>query len=197
MVKRSFITLTLAFVLSTLGVVLMPYVGRLAQPFLCAGTLEPETRIRGLEFRCIEAADGRITRVAPSDVVLYSIPLLALTLIVPVHSAVAAAERRATRAKGAMSADLEVAIRARAEILRIGRQSSLGRQALIRAAQLHLVLWVQPPNGRPYEAKVSWLVEDESLARLSVGTIVPVKVNPRRPEHVYPDQPWAHYAWWN
>lgn len=197
MARRLFITTLLGFVLGTLGLVLVPYAARLAEPLLCAGTLEPTTRHDGLQFRCIAAGDGRITPVAADRVVLTTVPLLAAILFLPVHAALAAAERRAAAARGAMSADLAVAVRARAEILRVGRQNSLRRQALLRAAQLSLVLWVQPPEGRPYEARVSWLVEDESLTRLTVGTIVPVRVNPRRPERVYPDQPWAHYAWWS
>jgi hypothetical protein len=197
MVKRLFITVILAFILGTIGLVLAPITGRLAGPFVCNGLLEPETRLNGLQYRCIEARDGRITPIGAERVVLYTVPLLAVMLFVPVHAALVEAERRAANAKGAMSADLAVAVRARAEILRIARQSSITRQALIRAAELQLVLWVQPPEGRPYEAKVAWLVEDESLTRLTVGAVLPVKVNPRRPEKVYPDQPWAHFAWWN
>ncbi len=197
MARRILISTLLGFVLGTIALVLVPYAARLAEPLLCAGTLEPHTRQDGLQFRCVAASDGRITPVATERVVLSTVPLLAAILFLPVHAALAAAERRAAAAMGAMSADLAVAVRARAEILRVGRQSSLRRQALLRAAELRLVLWVQPPEGRPYEARVAWLVEDASLARLTVGTILPVRVNPRRPEHVYPDQPWAHYAWWS
>ncbi|HMQ31012.1 MAG TPA: hypothetical protein PKD53_09800 [Chloroflexaceae bacterium] len=197
MVKRLFLTVTLAFVLGTIGLALVPHLARIAGPLLCAGTLEPETRQNGLRYRCVEAADGRVSPVATDSVVLATVPMLAAILLLPVHGALVAAERRARAAQGAMRDDLAVAVRARAEILRVGRRNSLSRQALVRAAELSLVLWVQPPEGRPYEARVAWLVDDESVGRLSVGTVLAVKVNPRRPEHVYPDQPWAHYAWWS
>lgn len=197
MVRRLLLTITLGFALSTAGLVLVPHLGRLAGPLLCAGSLEPETRQSGLRYRCVAAADGRVTPVPTDSVVLATVPMLVLALLVPIHAALAAAERRARAAKGAMREDLAVAVRARAEILRVGRRSSLNRQSLMRAAELSLVLWVQPPHGRPYEARVAWLVDDESVGRLNVGMVLAVRINPRRPEHVYPDQPWAHYAWWS
>lgn len=145
MVKRLVLTVILAFLLGTIGLVLMPAAAGIAEPLLCAGKLEPETRQNGLRFRCIAAADGRITPVDAEAVVLYSVPMIAAGLLFPVHAILIGAERRAHRARGAMSDDLAVAVRARAEILRVGRQSSLGRPALLRASELRLVLWVQPP----------------------------------------------------
>ncbi|MFV9507722.1 MAG: hypothetical protein AB4911_24490 [Oscillochloridaceae bacterium umkhey_bin13] len=197
MLKRVFISLVLGFMLGTSLLVLIPQLGVLAAPFVCAGSLEPETRLQGMRYRCVEAADGRIRQVPADQVLSYTIPILALLLFYPVSLAVKQAELRAQQARSAMRQDLEVAITARAEILRIVRQSSVSRQMLMRAAELRIVLWVQPPNGRPYEAKVAWLVEDAKLQRLAVGAVVPVRINPRRPEAVYPDQPWAHYAWWS
>jgi hypothetical protein len=195
-VKRCFISLVLAFMLGIVGLVLVPALGRIAQPLLCAGTLEPETRGHGMQYRCVAAADGRITSVSTDHVIQYAIPLLALILLLPVNAVLAERERRAQRARGAMNEDLASAITARAEILRIVRHRGFMRPNLFHAAELTLILWVQPPNARPYEAYVSWLVDDESLSRLTVGSILQVRINPRRPEHVYPDQPWAHYAWW-
>ncbi|NTU83008.1 MAG: hypothetical protein HGA45_27180 [Chloroflexales bacterium] len=196
MLKRLLISITLGVIVGTLGLVLVPYTGRLAEPFLCTGTLEPETRFTGLRFRCIEAADGRLSPVPAAGVFLYSVPLLSLMLMLLIYAALTEAERRARSARVIISADLAVAVAARAEILRVDRGRAFRQQAFARAARLTLVLWVHPPSGRPYEAKVCWLVEGESLARLTVGAVVPVRINPRRPEHVYPDQPWAHYAWW-
>ena len=197
MLKRTLLSVAISLVLGSIGLVLIPYTARLAEPLLCVGTLEPDTRHQGLRYRCIGAADGRITSVTTTRVLALSIPMLAAMLLAPTYAVLAATERRAARARSVMQTDLKVAVRARAEILRIGHQSSLRRQALLSAAELHLILWVHPPEGRPYEAKVAWLVEDESLGRLTVGAVLPVRINPRRPEHVYPDQPWAHYAWWS
>jgi hypothetical protein len=196
MVKRLLLSMTLGVILASLGLVLVPYTGRLAEPFMCAGTLEPDPRFAGLRFRCIEAADGRVTPVPAASVFLYSMPLLASLLTLSIYTALTQAERRTCTARGAMSADLAVAVAARAEILRVDHGRAFYQQAFAGAARLTLVLWVLPPSGRPYEAKVSWLVEDASLPRLTVGSVVSVRINPRRPEHVYPDQPWAHYALW-
>lgn len=196
MVKQLVISTTLGIILATLGLVLVPYTGRLAEPFLCTGTLEPETRFTGVRFRCVEAADGRITAVPASLVFLYSVPLLTVALLLPIYAALAEAERRARMVRGTMSADLAVSVAARAEILRIGRRAAFHQTTFGRTAKLRLVLWVHPPSGRPYEARVSWFVKDENLDRLTLGSIIPVRINPRRPEHIYPDQPWAQYAWW-
>lgn len=195
-VKRCCISLMLAVMLATAGLVLLPALGRIAQPLLCAGTLEPETRLNGMQFRCVAAADGRISSVPADYVIRYAVPLLALALLLPVNALLAERDRRAQSARGVMRDDLASAVTARAEILRIVHQSAFGRPALLHAAELSLILWVQPPNGRPYEARVAWLVDDESLSRMTVGSVVQVRINPRRPEHVYPAQPWAHYAWW-
>ncbi len=106
-------------------------------------------------------------------------------------------DRRAQRARGTMAEDLAASVIAHAEILRILHQSAFGRPGLLRAAELTMILWVHPPNDRPYEAEVAWLVDDESLSRMTVGAVVAVRINPHRPQHVYPAQPWAHYAWWH
>jgi hypothetical protein len=195
-IKRCFISLVLAFLLSIMGLVLIPALGRIAQPLLCAGALEPETRERGIRYRCVAAADGRITSISTDQVIQYAVPMLTLILLLPMNMVLAERERRAQRARGEMNEDLASAVTARAEILSIVRQRGFTRPNLFHAAELMLILWVHPPNGRPYEAHVSWLVDDESLSRLIVGSILQVRINPRRPEHVYPDQPWAHYAWW-
>lgn len=196
-VKRCMLSLVLAFILGTIGLVLVPALGRVAQPFLCVGVLEPETRLRGLQFRCVAAADGRITAVASELVIVYSVPILTLILLLPAYSFLAYRDRRAQQARGTMAEDLAAAVTAHAEILRILHQSAFGRPGLLRSAELTMILWVHPPNGRPYEAQVAWLVGDESLSRMTVGAVIPVRINPRRPEHVYPAQSWAHYAWWH
>lgn len=196
MVARACFSVVLGFVLSAVGILLLPDLGRVAGPFVCDGTLAPERRLSGLHYHCVAATDGRVRPVDTDTVILVSLPILTAFLTVPANVLLARGARRAAAAQGTMRADLASAITARAEILRIARHGTIKRQALMRAAELRLVLWVHPPNGRPYEATVFWLVEDHSLCRLSVGAVVPVQINPRRPEHVYPAQPWAHYAWW-
>jgi hypothetical protein len=196
-VKRVFLTCILCLGLAGLCLTLIPVTSRLAEPFLCQGIVERETRLPGLNFRCVASSNGQITPVATAQVVLAAVPLLAALLFLPVYTALVAADRRARSARRSMTADLAVAVRARAEILRVARKGSLRYRALFNTVELQLVLWVHPPEGRPYEARVTWMVEDESLTRLIVGAVLPVRINPRRPEYVYPDQAWAHYAWWS
>lgn len=196
MFLRAFFSLVLGLALAAVSILLVPDLGRVAGPLLCDGSLEPEFRSYGLRYHCV-ASDGRVTQVSTEGVIVRTVPLMAAALLLPLNMLLAQAARRARDAQGNMHNDLASAITARAEILRIARSGNLKRQILVRAAELRLVLWVHPPNGRPYEATVSWLVEEHSLGRLSIGAVLPVQINPHRPEHVYPAQPWAHYAWWS
>lgn len=196
MLRRLVISAILGFMLGTAGLVVAPDLGRIAGPWVCAGVLEPAPRGSGLRYRCLRAADGAVLPVNPDRVMLFSVPLLAAALLVPVSVMLTRAERRAQAAQGSMRRDLATAVPARAEILRIARGGNFKRQLLMRTAELRLLLWVQPPQGRPYEAEVAWLVEEEAVPRLRVGGLVPVRINPARPQHVYPEQPWAHYNYW-
>lgn len=196
MIGRCFLAIVLSFVLSTLGLTLFPDLGRVAGPFVCAGVLEPGPRPQGLHYRCI-TGENQIVTLAPDQVAFRAIPLLAGALILPIYELLRRREAEVRRAQQAAEADLAAAVPARAEVLRIFQHGNLKRQILLRAAELSLVLWVQPPNGRPYEAQVSWIVEEDGLGLMRIGAVVPVRINPLRPHNVYPAQPWAHYAWWN
>ncbi|MCS6879850.1 MAG: hypothetical protein RMK84_12610 [Oscillochloridaceae bacterium] len=196
MVGRCFLTLVLGFALSTIILTLLPDLGRIAGPFVCEGTLEPGPRSHGLHYRCI-TAEGQAFTVAPDQVAFRAIPLIAVVLMIPIYAFVRQREVEALRAQQAAEADLAKAVPARAEVLRIVHSGNLKRQLLLRAAELNLVLWVQPPNGRPYEAQVDWIVEEDGLGWMRIGAVVPVRINPLRPQKVYPAQPWAHYAWWS
>jgi hypothetical protein len=196
MVLRAFYSIVLGLAFAAVALIAIPDLGRVASPMVCRGDLAHEFRAAGLRYHCV-AADGKVSEISTDRVIILSVPILGAFLVLPVYALLARSARRAQAAQGAMHNDLATAITARAEILRIARTGNLKRQLLVRAAELRLVLWVHPPNGRPYEATVSWLVEEHSLGRLSIGSIIPVQINPRRPEKVYPAQPWAHFAWWS
>ncbi len=195
MIGRCFLSLVLGFVLSTFSLTLLPDLGRIAGPLVCTGTLEPGPRVHGLHYRCI-TDEGQAFTVAPDQVAFRAIPLTAAALTIPAYVLLRKREAEARRAEQAAEADLAKAVPARAEVLRVMQNANLKRQILLRAAELKLVLWVQPPNGRPYEAQVAWIVEEDGLAWMRIGAVVPVRINPLRPQKVYPAQPWAHYAWW-
>ncbi|MCX7790709.1 MAG: hypothetical protein N2378_08720 [Chloroflexaceae bacterium] len=196
MIGRCFLALVLGFVLSTISLTLLPDLGRIAGPWVCAGSLEPGPRVHGLHYRCL-TTEGRVLTVAPDQVAFRAIPLMAAVLTIPIYAFLYRRETEVRQAQRAVEADLEKAVPARAEVLRIVQHGNLKRQILLRAAELNLVLWVQPPNGRPYEAQVDWIVEEDGLGWMRIGAVVPVRVNPLRPQNVYPAQPWAHYAWWS
>jgi hypothetical protein len=196
MIGRCFLSLVLGFVLGTLSLTLLPDLGRVVGPLVCAGTLEPGPRVHGLHYRCV-TADGMVVNVAPDQVAFRAIPLIAAVLTLPVYTFLRRREAEVRQAQQTVEADLAKAVPARAEVLRIVQHGNLKRQILLRAAELNLVLWVQPPNGRPYEARVDWIVEEDGLGWMRIGAVVPVRINPLRPQKVYPAQPWAHYAWWS
>ncbi len=43
----------------------------------------------------------------------------------------------------------------------------------------------------PYQVSTCWLVEVGSLDQVSPGKSVPVKVDPKKNERVFPNVPWA------
>jgi hypothetical protein len=173
---------------------LLPDLGRLVGPAVCGGTLEPVFQRARLEYRCV--ADGEARPIKTDMVIAYMLPLLTASLLLPTGLLVGRASRRANERQWRAERDLANAVEAQAEVLRISRGGNFKRQLLMRVAELRLVLWVQPPNGRPYEATVAWIVEEHGVRHLSVGAQVAVRVNPLRPERVYPAEPWAHYGWW-
>jgi hypothetical protein len=61
-------------------------------------------------------------------------------------------------------------------------------------AKVDLELEVLPLKGPPFRTKTCWLVEHPNLPELEPGRSVEVKVDPMRPERVFPAVPWAR-AW--
>jgi hypothetical protein len=195
MITRLFFSLVLSFVLSSTGILLLPNLGRVAQPLLCEGPLEPRLQPFNLSYRCT-GAGGEAQLIPAGQVIRASLPLLILILLPPTYLLLGLGARRAGEARDNAERDLAAAVGAQAEVLQVARHGNLKRQILMRAAELRLVLWVQPPQGRPYEATVAWLVEDDKLSLVHVGAVLPVQINPLQPQRIYPAQPWAHYAWW-
>jgi|GEM_PF-651795 len=195
MIGRVLASLLLGFVLGTTGLVVAPDLGRIAGPTLCAGELVPERGRGALRFGCV-GRDGRITPLAPDEVILHTVAICAAAALVPVSLLLRRREARERHWQGMVRADLAAALPARAQVLRVGAAGSLKRQILMRAAELHLTLWVTPAHGRPYEAAVTWFVEQEAIERLAVGGHLAVRVNPAHPERIYPAEPWAQLLAW-
>ncbi len=58
-------------------------------------------------------------------------------------------------------------------------------------AKVDLQVEVQLPGKAPYQVSTCWLVEVASLDQVSPGKNVPVKVDPKKPAHIFPNVPWA------
>ena len=54
-----------------------------------------------------------------------------------------------------------------------------------------LELEVHMPGTPAYQAKTTWLVEQESMASIEEGKEISLKVDPLAPQYVYPNGAWA------
>ena len=61
-------------------------------------------------------------------------------------------------------------------------------------AKVDLELKISQPGDGVAVRNTTWLVEVPSLAQIETGRTVSVKVDPKRPERVFPAVPWAR-AW--
>ena len=63
-----------------------------------------------------------------------------------------------------------------------------------RMARVELQLEVHMPGTPAYQAKTTWLVEQESLASVQEGQEISVKADPVDPQYVYPNGGWAKFV---
>ncbi|WP_322814063.1 hypothetical protein [Chloroflexus sp.] len=194
MLARIALSLLLGFICGTTGLVFMPDLARVIGPLVCTGNLEPDRSEGVLHFRC-RTINGDEQRIKLGHMLPYAIISTSLLLIPPVHSAIRRFEQRRAVIQQAIERDLATALPARAEVLRVAIVGSYKRAILVRAVEVELTLWVYPPANRPYEARVIWLVEEASLSHLRRGTMLNTRINPLRPQRVYPAEEWASYIW--
>jgi hypothetical protein len=69
--------------------------------------------------------------------------------------------------------------------------ASQGPINTFRMARVELQLEVHMPGTPAYQAKTTWLVEQESLESVEEGKEISLKVDPQAPEYVYPNGAWA------
>ncbi len=195
MLARIALSLLLGFICGTTGLVFMPDLARVIGPLICVGELQPDRSEGVLQFRC-RTVHGTEQRIDLKQMLPYAVLSTALLLIPPVHTAIRRFERRAAEIRQSVERDLATSVPARAELLKATIVGSYKRAILMRAAEVELVLWVYPPADRPYEARVVWLVEEAGLSKLRRGTMLNARINPLRPQRVYPAEPWASYLWY-
>jgi hypothetical protein len=69
--------------------------------------------------------------------------------------------------------------------------SSQGAVNTYRMARVEMNLEVHMPGSPAYQAKATWLVEQDVLASIEEGKEIALKVDPQGPQHVYPNGTWA------
>jgi hypothetical protein len=69
--------------------------------------------------------------------------------------------------------------------------SSQGAVNSFRMARVEMQLEVHMPGTPAYQAKTTWLVEQDSLAAVQEGKEIALKVDPLGPKYVYPNGTWA------
>ena len=95
--------------------------------------------------------------------------------------------RKSKTAKDDPTTRQERAVWAWAKIL----SSSQGAVNTFRMARVEMELEVHMPGTPAYQAKASWLVEQDALAAMEEGKEIALKVDPLGPQHVYPNGTWA------
>lgn len=71
--------------------------------------------------------------------------------------------------------------------------SSQGPVNTFRMARVEMNLEVHMPGTPAYQAKTTWLVEQDALASVEEGKEIALKVDPLGPQYVYPNGPWAKF----
>jgi hypothetical protein len=95
--------------------------------------------------------------------------------------------RKSKTAKDDPTTRQERAVWAWAKVL----SSSQGEVNTFRMARVEMKLEVHMPGSPAYQAKATWLVEQESLASVEEGKEIALKVDPLGPQYVYPNGTWA------
>jgi len=69
--------------------------------------------------------------------------------------------------------------------------STQGPVSSFGVSKVEMELEVHLPGSPMYPAKVTWLVDKESLGFIEKGKELALKVDPQGPEHIYPNGSWA------
>ncbi len=190
MLVRIFISLVVGFMLGATSLVLLPGLGRLAGAAVCRGQVSPDPTRGRLGWQCAHP-DGSSSSIAPEQIILTTVIAFSALALLPVSHRMHAFEEQWREEQRRINEDAAHAITGRAEVLRLALIGPPKRRILMRAAEVRLTLWVQPPNARPYEAWVIWLVEEPALERVLPGRYVAVRLNPAQRDRIYPAFPGA------
>lgn len=79
-----------------------------------------------------------------------------------------------------------------AEAIVISKSETLSPKAK-NIAKVDMLMEVHLPGKDTYRAATSWLVEVAELGKVSPGSNLQVKIDPQKPERVFPNVPWARF----
>ena len=120
------------------------------------------------------------------DILTFALPVLTIGVFVWVFIRMRRARKPKT-AKDDPNTRQERAVWAWAKIL----SSNQGAVNTFRMARVEMQLEVHLPGSPAYQAKATWLVEQESLPSVQEGKEIALKVDPQGPQYVYPNGTWA------
>ena len=122
------------------------------------------------------------------DIVIFALPVLTIGFFVWFFLRMRK-PRKSKKAKDDPATRLDRAVWAWAKVL----SSSQGPVNTFRMARVEMQLEVHMPGTPPYQAKTTWLVEQDALASIEVGKEIALKVDPLGPQYIYPNGTWAKF----
>lgn len=90
-------------------------------------------------------------------------------------------------------ANFQKAIFASAVIVSVIKATSVGRSEM----RIDLRLEVRPPEGEPYLARTTWMIDSSELALLKEGDEIQVKIDSNNSDLIYPTFSKSKYWLWD
>jgi hypothetical protein len=122
----------------------------------------------------------------PTEILVYGLPVMTILLTLWYLNHLRK-QRKPKKEKVDEHTRQERAVWAWANIL----SSSQGPVSSFGVSRVEMELEVHLPGTPVYPAKVTWLVDKESLGFVDQGKELALKVDPLGPTHIYPNGSWA------
>ena len=120
------------------------------------------------------------------DIVAFALPILTIGFFIWFFMRMRR-PRKSKTIKDDPTTRQERAVWAWAKVL----SSNQGAVNSFRMARVEMQLEVHLPGTPAYQAKTTWLVEQDALPSVEVGKEIALKVDPQGPQYVYPNGTWA------
>jgi hypothetical protein len=120
-----------------------------------------------------------------TEILLFVLPLL--TIVLAAWFFWRSRRRKPKKEKVDDTTRQERAVWAWAKII----SSNQGPVSSFGVSKVEMELDVHLPGTPPYPAKITWLVDKESLGFVEMGQELSLKVDPLGPDHIFPNGSWA------